>query len=266
MSISGSWIVRPFPRVNASFRMFCFPYAGSGPLAYRGWAENLPENVDVCYIHPPGREARLRERSYTDFPQLIEQLQSVVGVLLDRPYVFYGHSLGAVVAYEVARALRRSGKPEPQHLFVSASRAPHLRYEHQPARHLSDVDFLREMDRRYGAIPRQLMEDPDLRDLLVPPLRADITLLETYQHVSEEPLGCQITCFGGNGDTMVSSNALQSWRDHTQKTMRLHMLQGEHLFLQTARTELLGFIKETLTETEACQQVTSAEAQCTQNV
>ena len=245
-SVSTPWLVRPNPRPEAPIRLFCVPYAGSGAAAYRGWAENAP-GLDVAYVQLPGRENRLREKPFTSIAALVEALASELDTWIDRPYALYGHSLGGIVAFELARALRPRHR-DALHLFVSASRAPHLPSPHADVRHLPDLALLEEVHRRYDSVPAQLMNDPELRELLVPCLRADLTLLETYQHAQAEPLACGITCFGAASDRVVSRDAIEPWSAHTQKDFKLNMIEGNHLFLQTARTSLLVAIQATLLE------------------
>ncbi len=165
---------------------------------------------------------------------------------MDRPYIFYGHSFGAIVAFEIARELRRRRFAEPEHLFVSAGRAPHLRWPHPPIGQLTVRDLLREVHRRYGAVPAEILEDVELQELFVPALRADLTMLETYHYTPERPLGCGITVFGGRQDCMVDTAALDGWRDHTSGEFQVHRLEGGHMFLQTARAWLLESISSTL--------------------
>src|SRR5215212_799742 len=132
----SQWFVRPQNRPSAAVRVFCLPYAGVGASAFRGWAEAFGPDVELLYVQTPGREGRLREAACATVAELARALASEMTVLLDRPYVFFGHSFGAVVAFETAQELRRRGAPEPAHLFVSASRAPHLPWPHPPVRQL----------------------------------------------------------------------------------------------------------------------------------
>lgn len=239
--VSDLWLVRPKPRPGARRRLFCIPYAGSGAAAYRGWAEGL-EDLEVLYVQLPGRENRLRETPFTDFSSLITALADAVEGRLDLPYALYGHSLGGLIAFELARLLQDRLHPGPTHLFVSATRAPQLRPQYPSMRHLPDLELLQEVQRRYEAVPRQVMEDAELRELLVPCLRADLTLLETYRHSESEPLRCPITCFGATADKMVSREALAQWQAHSAHGFDLQMFEGNHLFLQNARAQLIAAI------------------------
>jgi medium-chain acyl-[acyl-carrier-protein] hydrolase len=244
--VKTDYLVRPRPKPMAATRLFCFPHAGVGAAAYRGWAENMDGEIDLCYIQLPGRENRVREAPFTALESLVEALATELGPWVDRPYVFYGHSLGAIVAFETARELHRCGFADPEHFFVSASRAPQLPWPHPPIRHLSGSELLREVHRRYDSVPAEFLEDVELQELLVPALRADLTMLETYRHVPERPLGCSITAFGGRQDRMIERAALDGWRDHTGREFHVHLLEGGHMFLQTGRGWLLKMIAATL--------------------
>jgi medium-chain acyl-[acyl-carrier-protein] hydrolase len=230
----------------AALRMFCFPYAGVGLSAFRGWWDEVDPDIEVCCIQTPGRENRIHERPVADISELAQAIAANLAPWLDRPYVFYGHSLGALIAFEVARALRKEMRPAPEHLLVSASRAPHLPWPHLPVHQLSDLDLLAEVNRRYDSVPRQILEDRELRDLVVPALRADFALIETYRYVDGAPLQCPISAFGGQHDSTVSAASLDAWRHQTCTAFRLRMLPANHLFLNRLRRELLYMISAAL--------------------
>src|SRR3954468_16780518 len=171
---SSRWIIVPRRRRDALARLFCFPHAGVGISAYRGWADAAPEGLEVCLIQPPGRENRLREAPLTSIPETAATLVAELEPLSEIPFAFFGHSLGAVVAFETVRALQRAGAVLPSALFVAASRAPQLAWPHPPVRHLEDVPLLEVLNRRYGSVPQVVLDDPELRELLVPAVRADM--------------------------------------------------------------------------------------------
>jgi medium-chain acyl-[acyl-carrier-protein] hydrolase len=187
----------------------------------------------------PGRENRLRETPIDSLPELASVIADAVTSSGDLPFAFFGHSLGAIVAFETARQLRRSQAQTPSTLFVSASRAPQLPWPHSPVRHLDNLELLREVHRRYESVPDVIMEDAELRELLTPALRADMALVETYVHQPEDPFECPVLAFGGDDDRMVGRPELEQWEVHTSASFRLRMLSGDHLFLQSRRKELL---------------------------
>jgi len=209
---------------------------------YRTWAEEAPSEIEVCCVQWPGSQNRIRETPFTCFDELVPALVSAISRWLDRPFAFYGHSLGAKIAFETIRELRRQGRAEPSHLFVGASHAPHVPWPH-PGLHLLEEDaFIEGIQRRYGGVPQQVVDDPDLRSLLIPGLRADVRLTETYRYTPEAPLNSPIAVFGGTSDRTVDPRALQAWQHQTCKSFRLRMMDGDHFFLNAARQELLSAI------------------------
>jgi len=232
-------IICPKRRPGAVRRLFCFPHAGVGPSVFRGWADELPADTEVCLIQIPGREGRLREVPHVSITELVPALIEDMSLLLDRPFAFYGHSLGATVAFECAKHIRRNLRVEPLHIFLGASQAPQLPWKHSPMRSLPDDQFLSEMAKRYGALPAEVISDPEMRALVVPILRADISMIENYEHLRESPLACDITVFGGLRDHMVKRAELESWREQTTGRFRLQMLDGNHLFLKSHKDQLL---------------------------
>jgi medium-chain acyl-[acyl-carrier-protein] hydrolase len=225
-------------------RLFCFPYAGVGPSAFRGWAEGVASHLEACFVHLPGREGRLRERPYTSMSELIPPLVDALTSLLDRPTVIYGHSVGAKIALETCYELRRRAAGCVAHLFVGACPSPHLDWEHAHMHALEDGEFLAEIQSRYGGVPSEIMRDPEIRSLLLPAMRADVTLLETHRHHPEAPLNCPITAFGGDRDRMVTPESIDGWRSMTSGRFRMRMLDGDHFFAQSAKAELLQAISE----------------------
>lgn len=243
-----SWFVHPQVRHAAAIRCFCFPYAGVGASAFRGWAPALAPEVEVIAVQLPGRESRLREAPVTDLVSLARGAAAAMAPLVDRPYALFGHSVGAIVAFETARNLRERGLSGPVHLFVAASRAPDVPWPFPPVRQLQDLPLLEEIDCRYGGtVPREVMESAELRELFVPSLRADIHALETYQYVPASPLSCPISAFMGAADRAVDPSVVERWNAHTTGAFSLRVIGGGHLFLQSARSELLAWVRQDLT-------------------
>jgi surfactin synthase thioesterase subunit len=243
---SSKWIVVAKPRERAAARLFCFSHAGAGGSAYRGWSDAAPAELEICMIQLPGRESRLREPALTSLAEIVQPIVKALEPRTDVPFAFFGHSMGALVAFETARELRRVGGGSPVALFVSASRAPQLPWPHPPVRHLTDVELLTEVNRRYESVPDVIIQDAELRELLTPALRADMTLVETHAYQPENPFGFPVVAFGGDADRMVKRPELEQWRAHTADSFRLRMLSGDHLFLQARRQELLADIVETM--------------------
>lgn len=240
------WFIRSQTRPDARLRLFCFPYAGVGASTYRTWPAGLPADVDLCAVQPPGRETRLRERPFEDMEALVEALAERIRPYLDLPYAFFGHSMGACVAFELARGLARGGAPPASCLLVSGRRAPRLPNPEPPIHRLPDDDFIAEIRRRYGGIPEQVVRHPDLLALLLPGLRADLTALERYVHEVGEPLACPLLALGGTTDPCVSVSELEAWRAETTGAFLLRLLPGGHFYLQDARSQLLEIVTAAL--------------------
>lgn len=240
--MSNAWLVRPRPRPDAALRLFCFPYAGVGASAYRAWAVGFPDDIETCAVQPPGRESRLREKPYTDLAALVAAAAKTLEPELDRPYAFFGHSMGATVAFELARLLVATGYPAPVWLFVSGRRGPRVPDPDPPLRHLSDAAFVDRILARYGGIPDEILRHRDLLALLLPGLRADIAALETHVYVPGPPLACPITAFGGTHDDRATPVELAAWHAETTGPFDLEFFPGDHFYLEGARGALIDAI------------------------
>ncbi len=237
-----TWFHCRRPSPNARLRLLCFPYAGGGVSVFRTWPDYLPADIEVWAIHLPGRDGRMRE-------PLPETVQSVAAAaadglvpLFDRPVACFGHSMGALIAFEFARQLRRRGAPGPTHLFASARRAPHLPRLDAALHTLSDDLFLEQLRQRYNGIPAAIWAEPELLKLFLPVLRADFKMIETYQYVAEAPLDCPITALGGDQDALATPEDLAAWQAQTRGAFSQLMLAGGHFYLQAALPQLLAAV------------------------
>jgi surfactin synthase thioesterase subunit len=231
------WFIRFSRGDTAGLRLFCFSYAGSGASTFRGWSGGLPPDVDVWAAQLPGRETRVAEPPLRRMRQLVDALYDAIGKLLDVPYAFFGHSMGALVAYELARRLRSAGAPEPAHLFLAAFRAPQLPNPNIKIYHLPD-EVLRTVLRKEGT-PQQVLENEELMRALLPTLRADFELCDTYEYRAEPPLRMPVSVFGGHQDVRVGRSDLEPWRLQAGGPFRLTMIPGSHFFLHSAQDLLL---------------------------
>jgi medium-chain acyl-[acyl-carrier-protein] hydrolase len=245
-SAGAPWIICPAPNPHARLRLFCLPYAGGGAAAFRRWPNHLPAQIELCAIQPPGRENRLREVPICQLSPLVVVVAGVLEPYLDLPCAFFGHSVGSLVAFELARQLRKLHRPAPAHLFVSGRRAPQIPDRDPPMHQLADDDFIRELDRRFDGVPEAVRQEAELMSLLRPMLRADIALDETYVYADGEPLDSPISAFGGLQDRKVSHDDLAAWRDQTRGAFTHRMLPGNHFFLQSAQEMLLQAISQDL--------------------
>jgi medium-chain acyl-[acyl-carrier-protein] hydrolase len=239
------WLLCFAPRPAARVRLFCFSLAGGGAAMYRAWLDALPTTIELCAVQLPGRESRLREPAFTSMQRIVEAVVPELVARIDRPYALFGHSMGALVAFETARALRSmAALPQPVRLLVSGRRAPHLPETEAPMHPLSDTDFVAEIGRRYGGIPDEVLRHRELLELLLPGLRADITAIETHSFVPGSRLGCPFTVFGGEADARATREQLAAWHLHCDggTRMRMRMFRGSHFYLNdpAVRAELIS--------------------------
>ncbi|MBF2002254.1 MAG: thioesterase [Synechococcales cyanobacterium M58_A2018_015] len=232
----NAWITCPHPNPHAKLRLFCLPYAGGGTLSFRTWAAQLP-HVEVCPIQLPGRERRLSEPPFQQLEPLVQTLATALLPHLKHPFALFGHSMGGLIAFELARYLRRQHQPQPVHLFISGCRAPQLPNPNPILHTLPDADFIQEL-RRYNGTPEAVITNAELMELLLPTLRADFALVEQYIYYPEAPLDCPITIFGGLHDPIVDPQLLSGWQMHSCQLLQ-YLVPGDHFFLHSHAPLLL---------------------------
>ncbi len=228
MTSDSDWFVRFAPLRAPRLRLFCFPYAGGGAAIHRRWQEQLPDGVEVWSVRMPGREVRLREQAFFRMTPLIDALEREFAALDELPFAIFGHSLGALTGYETARRLERSGVG-PGHVFVSAHRAPQLPLR-MSAVHLADDETILRRLRRYGGTPREIYDHPELIAALLPSLRCDFAVSETYRYQDPTRLAASLTAFAGRGDDGADETAMEPWREVVDGKFRLHLFDGGHFF------------------------------------
>jgi surfactin synthase thioesterase subunit len=241
------WIFCPDPNPTAKLRLACFPYAGGRASAFSGWQKYLPSEVELCCVQLPGRDAKRFDPPFTDFTSLISALAQGLRTTLGIPVAFFGHSMGALIIFELAREFRRQRLPAPVHLFVSGLLAPHLNDVEEPIHNLPDGPFVHELQRRYGET-EDFLQSPELVELFLPLLRADFSVCETYKYRWEEPLDCPISAFGGSQDRKVARHHLAAWRMHTRGPFNLRIFPGDHFYLRNTKTPLLQVLSQHLTQ------------------
>lgn len=239
------WVRRPAPSARPRLRLFCFPYAGGGRSIYRAWGSDLWPGIEVCPVQLPGREDRSREQPFTDLPSLVCELERVLLPYLDVPFALFGHSMGALISFELARLLRRNHALEPAYLFVSGRRAAQIPHSGPLFHQLPDSRLVEEL-RRLNGTPAEALGNARLMRQVLPILRADFTLCETYHHADEEPLACPIAAFGGLRDPMASHEEVAAWGRQTRGVFTLRLFPGDHFFIHSARSLLLYTLSQTL--------------------
>lgn len=226
---------------QAKTRLFCFPYAGGGPLIYRGWEHYLPAGVDVCPVQLPGRGSRFKETPYVNMDSLVGDVAEAIKPLLDLPFSFFGHSFGALVSFELAHGLRERFGVTPGHLFVSGCGGLHLPRGGQHIHQLPDEQFIAGLTALNGT-PREVLENRELLQTMLATLRADFKLAETYACAAKSPLSCPITAFGGSEDGSVTREDVEAWEVQTTGAFNFWILPGDHFFLQTSESIILQIL------------------------
>ena len=241
------WLHGFSPRTRARARLFCFGHAGGSAAVFRKWADLLPADVEMLAVQLPGRGGRLSEPVVDSIPALVERLLPALEPHLDRPYALFGHSMGAVLASEVARRLDDGTGAGPRHLFVSGRRPAHVASGESLLHALSDAQFVVEINRRYGGIPHEVAQHRDLLELLLPSLRADIKALETFAPApGRRALAYPLTAFGGATDPLVPRDHLDAWRDVTAGAFRVRVFDGGHFYLDAQARDLVADLGTTL--------------------
>ena len=239
----NSWVYCAQANPHAQMRLFCFPYAGGRALNYRSWSDHLPMSVEVCAIELPGRGNRLREALFTRIKPLVEKIAENILPLLDKPFALFGHSMGALLCFELTRFLREQYNIKPVHLFVSARRAPQSNFLETPIHNLPEAEFLAEL-RRLNGTQTDILENAELMQLLLPILRSDFEIVETYIYQASTPLECPITAFGGLSDTEASIDELKAWAEQTNSTFSIQMFMGDHFFIHSAQSQLFEYLNK----------------------
>jgi medium-chain acyl-[acyl-carrier-protein] hydrolase len=225
-------------------RLFCFPYAGAGDSIFHSWQKSLSDMVEVCPVQLPGRGSRITEPPFTEMSQLVQTAGQSLAPYLDKPFAFFGHSMGALIGFQLARYIRREYSAQPVHLFVSGRCSPQTLSEPFSANR-SDSEILG-MLRRYNSTLEKALENPELMELVLPLVRADLALCESYVYASEPPFDFPITAFGGLDDQGVTRDCIERWREHTTGPFTVRMFRGDHFFLNAFKSPLLEAISKEL--------------------
>ncbi len=237
IAANQTW-VKQIPQPRSHVRLFCFPYAGGGSSGYYPWAREISSEIELCLVQLPGREDRWHETPFTRMEPLIEAMAQALEPYMDVPFAFYGHSLGALISFELARYLRRQQAPEPLRLLVSACHAPQLPMRDEPMSQLPEAEFIQAL-RRFNGTPESILQDPEMLKLLLPLLRADLALYETYTYVPEEPLNLPVSAYGGLNDFRATRDEVEAWKTQTKDAFIFRMYAGDHFFINTKRNVFL---------------------------
>jgi medium-chain acyl-[acyl-carrier-protein] hydrolase len=235
------WLVVHHPIRSPRLRLFCIPYAGAGAGIYRNWTPHLPPGVELLAIQLPARGARFGEPVVTALDELVRQIHAAIAPELSCPCVFFGHSIGALIAFELARSLQRTRSEQLQHLIISGRRAPHLPRLGPSIHDLPRPEFIALLQ-AYGGTPPQIMQDADLLTAVIPALRMDFGLSDRYRFRHEAKLRCNLTLLGGTSDSLVSTADLYPWSWHVDGTTSTHLLDAGHFFIHTRANDVIDVV------------------------
>jgi medium-chain acyl-[acyl-carrier-protein] hydrolase len=240
-AVHSNWFVRLRARPAPRMRLVCVPSAGAGASVFGRWPDLLPADVEPWAVQLPGRETRRREESLIDIHAIADECMALIDPLLDLPIAFFGHSMGALIAFELTRRLRDRGE-EPAALFVSGRAAPHIVRGSPEIETMADDAFIDEMDRLYGGVPGLLRTDQEFRELYLPPLRADVTAVARYRPSDGAPLGLPVHVVGGTKDHSVPRESLDAWEPYASGDFDVHMFPGDHFHVYTAREAVIALV------------------------
>jgi medium-chain acyl-[acyl-carrier-protein] hydrolase len=246
-SFNNPWISFRKPRPEARLRLFCLPYAGAGASMYRKWTSGMPAHIEVCPIQLPGREERIKEPLFTRIDPLIETLGEALEPYLDLPFAFFGHSMGAILAFEAVHRLREVKGLKAEHLIVSGRRAPQLPPGHASSADLSDEEFVANLGKLNGT-PPQVLQNRELMKLLLPVMRADFEVNNVQASLTRAPLECPMTILGGMEDEETAENGLEEWKVVTRGAASTKMFPGGHFFINQFPEDVAGFVAAKLGE------------------
>lgn len=245
MTEASPWLVCFDRLAKPLVRLFCFPYAGGGAAMYRPWRTALPAGVELWAVRLPGRETRFRERPFHRLGPLIDALEAEFATWRDVPFAIFGHSLGAITGFELARRLEATPGGSPRHVFVSAHRAPHVRQTAVMV-HLAPDEVILQRMRTFGGTPHAFYEQPELVAAMLPNLRADVAVSETYRYEDQTPLRATLSAFGGVDDDVALEGSIAPWGDVAGGPFRHRMFPGGHFYWMADSATLLAEISADL--------------------
>lgn len=239
------WTIIPKKNSSARLRLICFPYAGGGSRTYQSWAAKLPDAVELVAVQPPGRGSFIGTKAYNNMASLMVALEQVLQPLLDRPYVLFGHSLGSRVAFEFLHQMQLKKQRLPEAFFASGSCSPDTVKLKAPTHHLPEAQFIAELQRLNGT-PAEALENKELMSILLPLLRADFQIAETYCYTGTSSFPCELYVLGGENDVDVPVETLSRWGNFFSKKLQVHTFPGDHFFIEIYQEEIVSLVRQIL--------------------
>ncbi|ASA57841.1 thioesterase II family protein [Vibrio gazogenes] len=249
LDIDDKWLYCPKKNKNAGKRMFIFPHAGGTAQGYRKWAEALIErnNVEVYIVQLPGRAERMNEEHIVHMPSLVNGLLGAIQRFLDKPYLCFGHSLGCLVCFELMKEIRNKSLRMAEHMIFSAKRAPHLPRQYDKISSQSKSDLVRTL-KTFDGTPSFILDDDDLLNILLPIMRNDFLLDESYTYINSEPLDIPLMILGADKDLLASQSELLAWNIHTLNEFNYKIYSGSHFYIFNYEKEILNLMSEIISD------------------
>lgn len=230
--LTSNWLIRGRGDTRgAKLRLYAVPFAGRGASLFHSWRAMLPEWIDLVAVQLPGREARLREPALSSVADIVDALQAEIVATNDRPFAFFGYSMGALISFETTRALLAAGTTGPEALILAGHQPPHVKTTSVPFHAMTDAEFVDAMQRLYDGIPQEVLSNPDLMRLLLPTLRRDIEALEFFQFKPGPRLNIPFHVYGGTLDPQANRSRLERWQDLTNGPTAFRWFDGGHFFV-----------------------------------
>lgn len=242
--MGSPWLMRYRHNAAASVRLFCFHCAGGSASEFRSWPAHLPDKIELVAVQLPGRERRVKEAFIAKMDDLTKGVVEAITPLLDKPYVIFGHSFGALGGFEVIRELRRRELNQPFLFIPAGRRGPQVKRKKPPISSLPRKEFIEELRKNYGNHMSPILESAELREAFVPQIHADFALSETYRFCEEQRLDCPIVAFAGVSEEDLDAEALSAWSAHTNRNFRSRRFLGDHFFIRESK----GLVIEAITE------------------
>lgn len=242
-----TWFELETAAAEARVRLFCFPHAGGGAALYRPWRAALAPDIAVCPVMLPGRESRWREPPCTRMSQVIEPLFDALLAVADEPFAFFGHSMGAAMAYEITRRFAVSSAGLPSCLVVSGRQPPFLPSRLPPLHVLPSEEFVARLS-VLGGTPAPLLQDRQLLSMFLPAMRADFELNETYRPAPGPPIPVPVAAFWGEHDPLVRAQDMAAWQHLTSGAFHARAFAGDHFYLRSAPPQVASALRSAVLE------------------
>lgn len=243
MRETNKWFLKFKSNPGSKIRLFCFHHSGGGASTYYRWLDHLSTEIELIAIQLPGRENRFSEPLATNIEDIIVNLSEGFSLYKDKPYIIFGHSLGALIGFEFVKAIIHLYSMLPSQIIVSAARAPHLTYRRKSLSQLDNESLTQEL-KGYNGIDMNILNNNDLLSIFLPIIRKDFSLLEGYQYVRSEPFSCNMLALAGSHDKTVQTEEIRAWSEHTTGKFEYLSFAGEHFFLKDYRKGVLEVINK----------------------